>query len=298
MFSFFNHEQFRRYLVAFGSIFNHIEIRRTDADGAEVQRLVVPIEYAQKERWFTRLTQDPEFLQGVGQTLPRLSYEVEKVSYDAPRKLNNFDAMAFPSSSQGRLTRLWSGVPYNIDINLTLLAKTQQDALQVVEQVLPFFTPDYIFAMETIPSIPLVDQIPVILNSVSPADSWDGEFEKLRAITWTFSFTMKVNFYGPVKTGHRIEEVIIDLYKMPLAGLDAPIYMKNEDGSLMLLESGTGHLMNEATANAYLTTGRVARIDAVALPNQVPEPGPNVLADVTLTEFDGDVKRNLLLEDE
>lgn len=297
MFSFFNHEQFRRYLIAFGSIFDHIEIRREDGTQTEIQRFVVPIDYGPKERWFYRLKEDPDLLRGVGQVLPRLSYEVSSITYDSARKLNNFNNFRYPNADQ--MSRVWVGVPYNITIELSLLAKTQQDALQVVEQILPFFQPDYTFAMQTIPDVDLVETVPLILNSTVPTDTYEGDFEKLRMLTWTFNFTMKVNFYGPVKTANRIREVIIDLYNSTIPGLSIPpTTLANEDQSLILLENETGHVMDEATPNVYMTLGRVARVDAVADPNQEPIPGPNVQATVTLTEYEGDVKRNALLEDE
>ena len=297
MFTFFNHEQFRRYLVAFGSIFNNMEIRRQTADGSEAQRIVVPIEYGPKERWYTRLKQDPDFLQGIGQVLPRMSYEVKNVQYDSSRKLNSFNSFRYPTNDHQ--SRVWSGVPYNLTFELAILAKTQQDALQVVEQILPFFTPDYTFAMQTVPDVNLIETIPLVLNSTISSDNYEENFEKLRAIIWTLNFTMRVHFYGPVKTAKQITEVIIDLYGSTIPGLtEPPVILSTEDGQLFLTENETGHVMDEATANVYLNVGRVARIDAVAHEDQVPEPGPNVTATVTLTEYEGDVKRNAILEDE
>jgi hypothetical protein len=109
MFGYFYNEQFRRYIVAFGSLFDSIYVAR-HAGGEEVQRILVPIEFGPKERWLTRLTQDPDFTQGVGQIVPRFAYEYGAPSYDASRHLNTLNQLRFPSDVPGATTRVWAGV--------------------------------------------------------------------------------------------------------------------------------------------------------------------------------------------
>lgn len=294
----YNHHQFRRFIVAFGSFFNSMEVRREDATGTEVQRLIVPLEYAPKERWFQRLAQDPEFLRGVGMITPRMSYEMTGITYDGSRKLNSLNSYGFPNDISGHLTRLYVGVPYVLTFELFILAKLQQDGLQVVEQILPYFTPDLTFTMQTVPDIGIVDQVPLVLQSISENDNFDGDFEHRRQIVWTLTFGMKVFIYGPTRAQGRIEEVIVDLYNAPYADLQTdPNALMTEDGNLFTLEDGSGHIVLESTPDSYLTRGRVARVDTVAT-DPAQDPSQLIESTTTITEYDSDVRRSMTLTDE
>lgn len=296
----FNHNQLRRALLAFGSFFTNIELRRTDGSGNEVQRLIVPLEYGPKERWLVRLKQDPDFVRSVGLVVPRMSYEITNISYDPARKMNSLHEMRFPTPAQQRLARLYVGVPYTLGIDLSILVKTQADGLQILEQILPYFTPDITFRLKPLaPQLPLEDQIPLTLVGTSETDNYEGDFEHRRAIIWTLSFTMKLNFYGPKKEQNRIDEVVVDIYNSPLLDLlDPPETLGQENGGNFVMEDGSGNLMDESTADTYTDTGRVARIDAVPNnPNQDPFERP-VAANTTITESSGDVKRTRTFTDE
>jgi len=219
----FKHLLLRRYLLAFGSLFDSITITRENETGAETYRQQVPLEYGPKERWLTRLTEDPEFLRGVAQVVPRISYELSNISYDTTRKLNTLNNLKFASNEEHKLAKLYVGVPYTLTISLSILTKLQQDGMQIVEQILPFFTPDYTIAVRPLANYSdLVDIVPITLQSVSHSDNYEGDFITRRAIIWTLDFSMKVFFYGPVKDSKRIEEVIVNLYNSPYEDLSAP----------------------------------------------------------------------------
>jgi hypothetical protein len=301
MFTFFDHQQLRRYLLAFGSFFDSIFCVRYDTTGKETQRIQVPIEYGPKEKWLLHIIQDPDFLQSTAITVPRLSYEMTSLMYDGNRKLNSLNQLRFPNGTedQSKLRRTYIGVPYLLNINLSALVKFQTDGFQIVEQILPFFTPDLTFVVQNVPELGIADQIPLTLTGVSSTDNYEGDFEKRRMIIWSMDFQMKVYFYGPNKSQGRIEEVIIDVYNAPIASLnEPPEYFTQENDGFIVEEQDTGLLATEATANVYLTTGRAARITAVADPrNQDAEP-PDVHAKVTLTDYSGDVKRSRDLTDE
>jgi hypothetical protein len=213
--TFYNHHQIRRFLLAFGSFFDKLEVRRTDAAGKEIQRLVVPIEYADKERWFSRLASDPEFLRGVSGVSPRMAYNITSIAYDPARKLNSLNNLSFLTTTTdlgNSLYRMYVGVPYTLTFDLHLLSKTQQDGLQVLEQILPYFTPDLTFTIQTIPELQVIDQVPLTLLSLSESDSFDGDMTHRRQIVWTLTFAMKVFFYGPVRNQRRIEQVQVDIF--------------------------------------------------------------------------------------
>ena len=221
---FFTHHALRRYLLAFGSLFDDMTVVREDASGVEQQRLVVPIDYGPKERWLYRLTQDPDFTRSVGQVVPRISYEMTGIAYDTTRKLNTLDKLTTASDQERKRARLWVGVPYTLTIELTILTKLQQDGMQLVEQILPYFTPDYSLALRPVAEFPaLIDTIPVSLQSVSHSDNYEETFETRRVILWTLDFSMKVYFYGPVRHKKRIEEVFVNLYNSTEDDLRSPL---------------------------------------------------------------------------
>jgi hypothetical protein len=200
MFTFFDHQQIRRYLLAFGSFFDSIYCRRYDMTGKETQRFQVPIEYGPKEKWLLHIIQDPDFLQSVAITVPRIAYEMTGLSYDGNRKLNTLQQLRFPNADLQRLARSYVGVPYIMNINLSVLTKFQTDGFQIVEQILPFFTPELTFVIQNVPELGISDQIPITLTNVTSTDNYEGDFEKRRIILWSLDFMMKVYFYGPVKS--------------------------------------------------------------------------------------------------
>ena len=219
----FKHLLLRRYLLSFGSLFDNITLTRENTTGAEVYRQVVPLEYGPKERWLTRLTQDPDLQRGVGQIVPRLSYEMSGLSYDSGRKLNSLEKLTYVGTSPSDRARLYVGTPYTLGVRLSILTKLQQDGMQIVEQILPYFTPDYTIAVEPLNDYPeLVDVVPITLQSVSQTDNYEGNFETRRVIVWDLDFAMKVYFYGPIRQKARIQKVVVNLYNSNSSDLSAP----------------------------------------------------------------------------
>lgn len=299
MFAFFDHQQLRRYMLAFGSFFDSIFVVRYNMSGIETQRIQVPIQYGPKEKWLLHIIQDPDFLQSTAITVPRLSFEMTGLAYDVDRKLNSLNQLRFPNSEQTRLARTYVGVPYILNFNLSALVKFHTDGFQIVEQILPYFTPDLTFVVNNVPELGIADQIPLTLVGVTESDNYEGDFEKRRIIIWSMDFSMKVFFYGPTKAQGRIEEVIVDVYNSPIDSLnEPPEYFISQDSKLLDGEQGSNLFVTENTANVYLTTGRVARVDAIADPVDQQADPPNVHATVTLTDYSGDVKRTRTLTDE
>lgn len=285
MFSHFYHHQLQRYLIAFGSFFNNITIHREDSVGTEVQRFTVPLEFGPKERWLTRLVQDPDLTKGVSLIVPRMSFELVSLAYDPARKLNSLNTLTYHADELKHRARLYVAVPYTLTFNLDILVKLQQDGMQIIEQILPYFTPDLTFRLRPIPALGFSDQIPLTLTSTTCVDNYEGDFEHRRAIIWTLGFSMDVNFYGPIKSQGVIDEVVVDIYNSPLnAIINPPVTIETEDGELMEREDGSGHLMGESTSETYLGQTPTVVIDVVADPNQDPVPGPNVISTTTITE--------------
>jgi hypothetical protein len=201
----FYHGLIRKTIVAFGSLFSDIYIDRKQGDsvtGETIQRLQIPLAYAPKEKWIVRLDSDPNLEQHTYTTLPRMSFEILGYSYDAQRKLNRMQQIKCGSGIDS-MTYMYTPVPYNIEISLYVLTKTQEDGLQIIEQILPTFTPEYTLAINAVPDMNVVQDIPVILNSVSVSDEYDGDFQTRRFVTHTLNFTLKTSLFGAM-TGQAV----------------------------------------------------------------------------------------------
>ena len=204
----FYHSITRKIIVGFGSLFSDIRFYRK-LDGDTEQTIHVPIAYAPKEKWIVRLEQDPTLENHVYTTLPRLSFEITGMSYDPTRKTNRMNYITCGDGTS--VTRMYSPVPYNIDISLYCLTKTQEDALQIVEQILPYFTPEYTMSIKGVVENNVIIDVPIILESVNIQDDYDGDFNQRRFVTYTLNFTLKANFYGPVVIGKIITNTLVDI---------------------------------------------------------------------------------------
>jgi len=211
----FYHETVRNVIVAFGTMFNNINIVRKDNNGTITQSMKVPLAYGPKQKWLTRLDADPSLGSAVAITLPRLGFEIGSLSYDPTRKLNRvqkFKKVKSSSANANKLDTQFMPVPYNMDITLYAMAKNSDDALQIVEQILPFFQPDYTLTLNDMADMGIKRDVPIILNNVGYEDNYQGDFESRRAIIYTMGFTTKFYLYGPVTSSSVIKTVQVDQY--------------------------------------------------------------------------------------
>ena len=208
----FYHGLIRKTIVAFGSLFSDIYIDRKQGDsvtGETIQRLQIPLAYAPKEKWIVRLDSDPNLEQHTYTTLPRMSFEITGYTYDSSRKVGRMNQVT--CIKNGTASSTFSPVPYNLDISMYVLTKTQEDALQIIEQILPTFTPEYTLAINAVPDMNIIQDIPVILNSISVQDDYDGDFQTRRFVTHTLNFTLKLNLFGSTGAHGVIETVEANL---------------------------------------------------------------------------------------
>jgi len=211
----FYHETIRNVIVAFGTMFNNIQIVRKNNSGAVVQTMKVPLAYGPKQKFLVRLDQDPSASNATAITLPRLGFEIGGLTYDPIRKMNRvqkFKKVKSSSSDSNKLDTQYMPVPYNMDITLYAMAKNSDDALQIVEQILPFFQPDYTLTINDMTDMGIKKDVPIILNDISYEDSYQGDFQARRAIIYTMSFTSKFFLYGPVTSSKVIKTVQVDQY--------------------------------------------------------------------------------------
>ena len=214
----FYHETIRNVIVAFGTMFNNIQIVRKNNSGTVIQTMKVPLAYGPKQKFLTRLDQDPSLSSATAITLPRLGFEIGNLSYDPIRKMNRVQKFKKVKSSSGpgvpsnKLDTQFMPVPYNMDITLYAMSKNSDDALQIVEQILPYFQPDYTLTINDMADMGIKKDVPIILTDVSYEDSYQGDFEARRAIIYTMSFTTKFFLYGPVTSSKVIKTVQVDQY--------------------------------------------------------------------------------------
>ena len=204
------HGIIRKCIVGFGSLFSDIYIDRKSGDsvtGTTVQRLQIPLAYAPKEKWIVRLEQDPTLENHTYTTLPRMSFEINGYTYDASRKVTRMQQIKSGNNTNS-VASMYTPVPYNLDLSLYILTKTQEDGLQIIEQILPTFTPEYTLSINAIPDMGIQQDIPIILNSIAVSDEYDGDFQTRRFVTHTLSFQMKINLFGAI-SGQKVIETVI-----------------------------------------------------------------------------------------
>jgi hypothetical protein len=215
MFGYFYNEGMRKMTIAFGQIFNNIQIKRTDSSGNVVQSIRVPLAYAPKEKFLVRLDQQPNLDEReMAITLPRMGFEITGISYDASRKLNKINKFkTVKTGIDGKVMNYnYTPVPYNISYSLYIFTATAEGGLQIVEQILPYFQPDYTVTINQVPELNIKRDVPIVLNNVNYEDSYDGSFTTRRAVVYTLTFTAKTYLYGPSQTQKVIKETQADLY--------------------------------------------------------------------------------------
>ena len=202
----------RKAIVAFGNMFNNITIQRTDADGNVVQLQKVPLSYSPKQKFLTKIRQLPNVdTQNVQVLLPRMGFEMVSLEYDPNRKISPIQQSRTINSSTAANAQ-YAPTPYNINMILYVYAKNQDDGLQVIEQILPYFNPDYNLTIKAVPQLNIKNDLPIILNSLGFEDDYEGDLTTRRSIIWTLSFVMKLNFYGPVNKQGIIKKTTSNIF--------------------------------------------------------------------------------------
>lgn len=213
MFTPFYHSLIRKYVVLMGTTMNNIKISKTNSSGEITSYLKVPVTYAPKDKMLARVIQDPS-LDSPSATipLPMISFEIIKIQYDPDRKLPTINRTYVKSEDQNQNYQ-YNPVAYNISFKAYIYSKNVEDGTKIVEQVLPYYAPDWTTTCELIPEMNVVQDIPIILTNVEgPEDKYSGEYADRRTIIWTFDFLLKGYFYGPVKKSNIIRFVDTNFY--------------------------------------------------------------------------------------
>ena len=206
----FYHQSLRRYIIMFGNMFNDLVVRRYDANGNNIQAVAVPLAYGPKEKFLVRITQDPNLDQQIAMQLPRLGFEMTTLNYDGTRRLQGVNRNVKVVSDVNKLDFNYMPVPYDLQFNLYAYVRNADDGAQILEQIVPYFGPEWTNSVRIIPQTSVTIDVPTILNTVSIEDTYEGDFDTRRALIYTFDLTLKAYFYGPVRLQGIIKRSQID----------------------------------------------------------------------------------------
>ena len=209
---YYYHEIIRKTVISFGTLFNDIHVRHQDSTGKDISNIKVPISYGPKQKFLARLEQQPDLNKAVAITLPRMSFEMNNIQYDSSRKAGI--TQTFKAVDDKKLKKVFMPVPYNIGFELNILTKLQDDSLQILEQILPFFQPGFTLTIDLVDQIGEKRDVPMVLDSISFQDDYEGNYETRRALIYTLNFTAKTYMFGPIadSTDGLIRKVQVDYY--------------------------------------------------------------------------------------
>ena len=207
----------RKCVIGFGTLFNNIECRKENKDGSVYSRMKVPLAYGPRQKFLARLEQQADLNQKVAITVPRLSFEMTGISYDSARKLAP-TTLTLKANTANAVKKQFTPVPYNIDFELNIISKTNDEALEITEQIVPIFQPSYQMTLKLVDDMADFRDVPIVLNSINYSDDYEGSFDEKKITLITMQFTVKAYIFGPVGSQAPIKKAKADVYTtMPSA---------------------------------------------------------------------------------
>ncbi len=211
----FYHQHIRKAIIAFGTIFNQITVKRYNADEEVVQSVRVPLAYSPKNKFLARIAEVPTpTTQAAAIILPRMGFEITGLQYNPSRKINLLtkNVAVGQGDDPNTLRTQFTSTPYDMGVSLYVMAKNQDDGLQIIEQILPFFNPDFCVTVTDIPAMGIKRDLQIIMDNISYEDNYEGDYLQRRSIIWTLNFTLGLNMYGPVEQQGIIRTAIAKTY--------------------------------------------------------------------------------------
>jgi len=199
MFEYFYNEIFRSVIIGFGSLFNGIQVKHKNDNDKTVSVIKVPLAYGPTQKFLARLKQNPDLNAPVQMTLPRMSFEFTNLAYDSSRKSTQTQTLVLTSEDGSEEKKTFLPVPYNMTITLSVYTKLNDDMLQIVEQIVPYFQPGYTIPIKFLGNFDEVQNVPVVLDNIDMSDEYEGNFDTRRALIYTFTFTAKTFVFGPLR---------------------------------------------------------------------------------------------------
>jgi len=274
--TYFYHEILRKTVIAFGTLFNNIEIRHKDANGVDFSVLKVPLAYGPIQKFLARIEQQPSLNREIALTLPRLSFEMTGLQYDPSRKASVVQTfIAVDNNSKAK--KVYMPVPYNVGFELNIMTKLNDDSLQIIEQILPYFQPAFNVTINLISSIGEKKDIPVILETITQNDQYEGGFDSRRIMIHTLRFIAKTHLFGPVadSTEGLIKRVDVDFYDSTnittakrvqrYTATPKALQDYNNDNTAVL----NGAINKDVTQITLNTTTGLAKDDRIIIDNEI-----------------------------
>ena len=276
----FYNRTIRKIVVAFGTVFNDIFLIRYTKDGLTAKETIkVPLNWGAKEKYVTRINADPDLTKSIATTVPRMSFEMTGMSYDSSRKLPS-TVRNFSANNASTIKTQFVPVPYNFDFSLSIYVRNTEDGTQILEQILPFFTPDFSVTVDFVPAMDPKYDMPIILNSVSNEVDYEGDMMATRLIIWNLEFTAKSHIWPAIKTDKVITTANTNLYIQPNSLLEQQVYVdfangvgrfsdsetlrvagKDVYGTVLYFSNVSNGILVVRSLNDYLEVGDVVRGD-------------------------------------
>ena len=204
MFEYFYNEILRRTIIGFGTLFNSLTIKQTNSSDEVVNIIRVPLAYGPTQKFLARLEQSPDLNKSTAITLPRMSFEFTGLTYDPTRKVTTTQQYVVKDPNDGTESKkTYMPVPYNMQFELSIMTKLNDDAMQIVEQILPYFQPAFNLSIELVESIKEKRDIPVVLENITMQDDYEGDFTTRRVLLYTLRFTAKIYLFGPTSSASK-----------------------------------------------------------------------------------------------
>ena len=257
MFEYFYNEILRRTIVAFGTLFNGITVKQTDST------IRVPLAYGPTQKFLARLEQSPDLNRSTAITLPRMSFEFTGLTYDPTRKVTTTQQFTVKNPDDGTETKKsYMPVPYNMQFELAIMCKLNDDALQITEQILPYFQPAYSVSVNLVGSINEKRDIPIILENITMQDDYEGDFESRRVLLYTLRFTAKTYMFGPVTSA--TDDIVKKVRVSYLSGTDTTNTSRDLTYTVTprAVKSYDGPIVTTLNEDVNLTEVEIALTDA------------------------------------
>lgn len=292
----FYHQTIRKYVALFGTLFNDINIEKKDAGGNVLSRQKVPIAYGPKQKFLSRLRQDPSLDRQVAIQLPRLAFEMAGIAYDPIRKLNTIGTLTHKESINGErnIKKMFNPSPYIFDFSLYAFVENAEDGTQILEQILPFFTPEFNVTVNILTDMGIKLDIPIVLQSATSEDSYEGEFSARRTIVWTINFMLKGFIYPDVKSSQSLIKSVEIAFKETVPEVSSTGVFErlslesstNFSEDYFQLETGD-HLITEASETKLGLDNIISKITVVPEggANTYITPGDDFDANTTITVY-------------
>ena len=292
----FYHQTIRKYVALFGTLFNDINIEKKDSGGNVLSRQKVPISYGPKQKFLIRLREDPSLDRQVAIQLPRLAFEMSGIAYDPIRKLNTIGTLTHKETINGErnIKKMFNPSPYILDFSLYAFVENAEDGTQILEQILPFFTPEFNVSVNILTDMGIKLDIPIVLQSATSEDSYEGEFSARRTIVWTINFMLKGFIYPDVKSGQSIIKSVEIAFKETVPEVSSTGVFErlslesstNFSEDYFQLETGD-HLITEASVTKLGLDNIISKITVIPEggANTYITPGDDFDANTTITVY-------------